>query len=161
MTIDTALERVLLDPHALGERVVIVDESAGHYPLSLALLAGEAGCAVDIITPHLFVGEETQKTWDMNFMFPKLAALNVRMRPQHFVEKIDDDGVEIYSIWGSTREMLCADTVVLSLMRLPAQSLFWSLRSAGCPDVRRVGDALAPRKIEAVVYEGEQVGREI
>ena len=72
ITIDVALERALEDPRSLGERLVILDESAGYLPQALAVLAAEAGVDVEIVTPQLFVGEETQKTWEMNFLYPKL-----------------------------------------------------------------------------------------
>jgi 2,4-dienoyl-CoA reductase-like NADH-dependent reductase (Old Yellow Enzyme family) len=161
LTIDAALERALADPRSLGERLVILDESAGYLPQALAVIAAEAGAQVDLVTPQLFVGEDTQKTWEMNFMYPKMTEAGVRMRPQQFVESIDDDGVEVYDVWGGPRERVAVDTVVLCLMRVPDDALFNELRDAGTPDVRPVGDAIAPRRLEAVVYEGEKLGREI
>jgi 2,4-dienoyl-CoA reductase-like NADH-dependent reductase (Old Yellow Enzyme family) len=161
ITVDAALERALADPRSLGERVVILDESAGFLPQALALMVAEAGGDVELVTPQLFVGEDTQKTWEMNFLYPKLHEAGVRMRPQHFIESVDDDGVDVYNVWGGPHERLAADTVVLALMRLPDEDLFLQLRDAGLPDARRVGDAIAPRRLEAVVYEGEKLGREI
>jgi hypothetical protein len=161
LTIDVALEGALEDPRGLGERVLLLDESAGPLPLTLALLLRDAGVDVEIVTPHLFLGEDTQKTWDMNFLYPKLVESGVRMRPQHFVEEIHDGGVEIYNVWGGPRQHLEADAVVLSLMRLPEDSLHRELVVAGHGDVRLVGDAVAPRRLEAIVYEGEQLGREL
>jgi NADPH-dependent glutamate synthase beta subunit-like oxidoreductase len=161
ITVDVALERALDDPRSLGDRIVILDESAGYLPQALALIATEAGADVELVTPQLFVGEDTQKTWEMNFVYAKLHEQGVRMRPQHFIEAVDDDGAEVYNVWGGEHERLPADTVVLSLMRLPEEELFLDLRGSGLPDVRRVGDALAPRRLEAVVYEGEQLGRQL
>ena len=46
--------------------------------------------------------------------------------------------------------------------RLPPadDALFEAIRDSG-RDVRRVGDSIAPRSIEAVIYEAEQLARAV
>jgi hypothetical protein len=47
-------------------------------------------------------------------------------------------------------------------MRLPNDELYRTvLETVDSANVQRVGDALAPRKLEAVMYEAEKLGREI
>ena len=46
------------------------------------------------------------------------------------------------------------------MMRTPHEALFNEIRDS-FPEVYRVGDAVAPRKPAAVIYEGEKLGREI
>lgn len=161
LTVDQALLRAFDDPGALGKKVTILDETAGYLPLALALMLGRADASVQVVSPHLFVGEDTQKTWEMNFLFPELGKVGVELRPQHFIEKIDDRGVEIYGTYSQVHETVEADTVVLSLLRLPNEGLLRELRGEADLDVRCIGDALAPRRLEAVVQEAEKFGREI
>jgi hypothetical protein len=48
--------------------------------------------------------------------------------------------------------------VVFSTVRTPNDELHRRLREEST-DVRRAGDALAPRSVAAVIYEGEALGR--
>ena len=157
----TAIARVQLDNTSLGSHVVIVDDSGSYLPLGLADVLAGAGVSVDVVSPHLFIGEDLQKTGDMAFLFPRLIAAGVRLRPQTFVERIDDDGVDIYGIWSAEdASRLQADSVVLALMRVPEDALYRDLRSLGeVSDIRQIGDCVAPRRLEAVMFESEQLGR--
>jgi hypothetical protein len=126
----------------------------------LAEVLAKAGVGVEVITPHLFVGEDILKTLEMAHLFPRLKAAGVKLSAQQFIESIDGPRVEVYDIWGSERRIVEADTVVLAMMRSPNDTLFHDLRS-GFKAIHRIGDAVAPRKLEAVIYEGEKLGREI
>ena len=46
------------------------------------------------------------------------------------------------------------------MLRTPNDTLFQEIRDS-FPEVYRVGDVVAPRKLAAVIYEGEKLGREI
>lgn len=161
LDIGTALARVAVDPSALGRRVVILDETQDALPAGLAELLAAAGVAVEILTPHLFFGDALARSYDLGFVMKRLAALGVGVTPQHFVERIDGDAVHAYAIWdGAPRTIAGVDTLVLALSRRPEDALHRALR--GTRDgLHRIGDALAPRAIEAVIYEGEKIGREI
>jgi 2,4-dienoyl-CoA reductase-like NADH-dependent reductase (Old Yellow Enzyme family) len=162
LDVGTATRRALRAPTSLGKRVLIVDETGGYLPLGLAeVLATQGGVAVEVISPHLFIGEDLVRTQDMPILFPRLASAGVRLTAQHFVEKIVDNTVEVYNLWGGEKRMIAdIDTVVISMMRTPNEALFNEIRQS-FPAVYRVGDVVAPRKPAAVIYEGEKLGREI
>jgi 2,4-dienoyl-CoA reductase-like NADH-dependent reductase (Old Yellow Enzyme family) len=160
--VGTATRRALQDPRSLGKRVVIVDETAAYLPLGLAeVLATKGGAEVEVISPHLAVGEDLVRTLDMPILFPRLVEAGVKLTAQHFIEKIEGNTVEVYHLWGGPKRLITdVDTVVISMMRTPNDALFNEIRGS-FPDVRRVGDVLAPRKPAAVIYEGEKLGREL
>ena len=160
--VKTAVTRTLRDPASLGKRVMIVDETAAYLPLGLAeVLATQGRAEVEVITPHLFVGEDLLRTGDLAHLFPRLAAAGVKLTAQHFIEKIEGNTVEVYGIWGDQRRTVTnVDTIVIAMMRTPNDALFNEIRDS-FPEVHRIGDALAPRKPAAVIYEGEKLGREI
>ena len=162
LDVATATRRALQDPTSLGKRVVILDETAAYLPLGLAeVLATQGGAEVEVISPHLFIGEDTFSTGEMPVLFPKLIEARVRLTAQHHVEKIEGDNVETYNIWGGKpRTITAVDTVILSMLRTPNDTLFQEIRDS-FPEVYRVGDVVAPRKLAAVIYEGEKLGREI
>lgn len=160
LDVAAATQRALADVASLGKSVLILDETDEYLPLGLAEVLANAGVRVEVLTPHLFVGEDTLKTLEMAHLFPRLKAVGVKLSAQQFVESIDGHRVEIYDIWGGERRMVEVDTVVLAMMRSPNDTLFHDLRSS-FKDIHRIGDAVAPRKLEAVIYEGEKLGREI
>jgi len=156
-----ATRRALTDPRSLGTRVLIIDETDSYLALGLSEVLAKAGVQVEVVTPHLFVGEDTLKTLEMPHLFPRLKAAGVRLTAQQFVEKIEGRSVEIYDIWGGERRTLEVDTVVIAMMRSPNNALFQELRHSFKKELYRIGDAVAPRKLEAVIYEGEKMGREL
>jgi hypothetical protein len=50
--------------------------------------------------------------------------------------------------------------VVIAMMRRPREELYFAWSGNGtAPVVERVGDVVAPRKVEAVIYEAEEAAR--
>jgi len=148
--IDEALDR-LDEGEDFGRRIVVIDDGSDELVAGFAQLAASAGAEVHVVTPRTWWGESLARTYDLAHVMPRLAAAGVRIHAQKFVERVDADHVELYDLWQpASRTRLAADTVVLALDREPR---------GAAPDARRIGDCLAPRSIEAVIFEGEQVAR--
>jgi len=161
MDIGVAIERAVGAPNSLGRSVLIVDETGDYLPLGLAELLAGRGATVEILTPRPFVGADTQRTLDLPHVMPRLKKLGVRTTAGHFVEQISSAGVEIYDIWGGPRDIReGVDSIVIAMTQAPRDELY---EPAGERGVRmhRVGDVIAPRRIEAVIYEAEQLAREL
>lgn len=156
----TAVQRALADPKSLGSRVLIVDDGAGYVPFGLAELLADAGAAVEVISPQLLLGEDLLKSLDLPHVFPRIVAKGVRLSPQTFVDRIDGTLVTYGSIWGGPRSIADFDSVVIAMHKAPDAGLYFALRGK-VPELHRIGDCVAPRKAAAVVYEGEQLGRQI
>lgn len=157
----SAVHAALADPRSLGTKVLILDDTAAFLPFGLAELLAHAGAEVEVVTPHMFAGEDVFRTSEMAFLFDRLARLNVRITAQQIIDRIEGDQAEIRSIWGgNTRTVSGVSTFVIAVSRAPNDELYEELKSL-FKDVRRVGDALAPRRTAEVIYEGEQLGREL
>lgn len=157
----TAAKRAVADPGSLGRKVLIFDESAGYWPLGLGEVLSDAGVDVDIVTPHLFLGEDTLKTGDFPHNLPRLQGKGVRIAAQMMIDRIEGGTVHLDGVWGAPPTTVeGVDTVVLSMMKEPVDELYFAVRGQH-PEVHRVGDAVAPRRLEAVLYESEKLGREI
>jgi 2,4-dienoyl-CoA reductase-like NADH-dependent reductase (Old Yellow Enzyme family) len=157
--IQAALNLVLEDPGALGRRVMLVDESHDIHVAGIAEILARAGVSVEIVTPHMFWSDALARAYDLTILMPRLKSLGVVVTPQHFIERIDGEVVQLYDIWRP--DMLLAraiDTVVLAQTRVASDGLYRRLLGRA-PAVHRIGDCLAPRAIEAVIYEGEELGR--
>ena len=156
----TAVKRALANASALGQRVLIVDDGAGYVPFGLAGLLADAGVAVEVISPQLLLGEDLLKSLDLPHVFPRIVAKGVKLTPQTFVDAIDGTTVTYGFIWGGPRVTADFDTVVIAMHKAPNADLYFALKGK-VKELHRIGDCVAPRKAAAVVYEGEQLGREI
>jgi hypothetical protein len=156
--IGEAARRAIEDPRALGSRVVIVDETGAYLPVGLAELLADAGVAAEVMTPLAMVGEQLAATADLPYVYPRLHAKGVRLTPQTLPERFDGSQLEVVHVWSGEHSVRAADSVVFATLRTPNDGLYRVLRGQ-LADVRRVGDALAPRTVGAVIYEGEELGR--
>jgi 2,4-dienoyl-CoA reductase-like NADH-dependent reductase (Old Yellow Enzyme family) len=158
LDVAAACRRVLADPAALGGRVLIVDETGQYLAVGLADLLAQAGVHVELVSPLAEVGSGLNGTNDAPYVFPRLVAMGVALTPQTAVERIDGDAVTFRRQWHADAEARRFDTVVLSMGRTPDDGLYYAARDAGL-DVRRLGDAVAPRSTAVAIYEGEDLGR--
>jgi 2,4-dienoyl-CoA reductase-like NADH-dependent reductase (Old Yellow Enzyme family) len=143
LDLGSALDRCREDVHALGRRVLIVDEAGTYAPLGLAEALVEAGVEVELATPAASVGWRAAEQLELPHVLPRLRRLGVRLTPSF----------DVGSINGRT-----VDTVVLAIERVPRDELVSPLQAA-LPDVRPIGDARAPRTTIAVIHEAEEVAR--
>ena len=161
LDISSAILAVNRNPQALGNRIVIVDETGDYLPLGLAEILSNEGVTVDLISPKPFIGAETQRTLDMPHLFPRLKKAGVNLIALNFIEKIEKNVVHIYDIWdGNSRQIENVDSVVLAISRIPNDK-FYIDHSPEFSSMKRIGDVVAPRKLEAIIFEAEKTAREI
>jgi 2,4-dienoyl-CoA reductase-like NADH-dependent reductase (Old Yellow Enzyme family) len=157
----SAVDAALADARSLGTKVLILDETAGFLPFGLAEVLASAGAEVEVVTPHMFAAEDVLRTSEMPFLFDRLAKLNVRITAQQIIDRIEGDKAEIRGIWGGNfRTVSGVSTFVIAVSRTPNDDLYEEIKPL-FKNVRRVGDALAPRRTAEVIYEGEKLGREL
>ena len=157
--VGTATERALADAGALGQRLVILEETGFYLPLGLAEVLATAGAEVEIVTPRAMVGEDVMRTLDLSFVMPRLEEAGVVCSTQTNVDKIEGDRVHVRSVWGGQpRAIERVDTVVVSMLRSPNDALYRALEGR-VAELHRVGDVLAPRRPVQSMYEGEELGR--
>jgi 2,4-dienoyl-CoA reductase (NADPH2) len=155
--------------------VVVLDELGFHQATSVAELLADRGCAVEIITSALVVGQDLGLTLDLELWTRKAHAQGVRQRTDVVVLDAREDGagrLELTLLHHPTgeRQRLACDWVACAVPPRPADELWHALHGAGPGaglglarqgppfEVHRVGDCLAPRRAQAAVIEGERVG---
>jgi Pyridine nucleotide-disulphide oxidoreductase len=152
---------VVTGPERAGRRVVLIDDEGGVSALGVAQLLGEAGKEVHIVTMAPFVGGSATTTFDVpSIYYPALVECGVKFSPNTTVEAITDTGVSVVDIWTHEARTIPADTVVVNLLRKPHDELYLALRAEGIP-VKRIGDCVAPRRIDEAVYEGMELGLQV
>jgi 2,4-dienoyl-CoA reductase (NADPH2) len=142
-------------------RVVIVDELGFHQATSVAEVLAERGCAVEIVTPGMVVGQDLGVTLDLEHFCIRAAAAKMTLTPDHVVMGYarHDDGSSslslLHHVSGSMVERPC-DWVVLAVPGQPCDALYDELVASGV-EVHRIGDAVAPRRAHSAVIDGDRV----
>ena len=149
---------VVTDVDRVGARVVLIDDVGGASALGLALMLAEAGRDVHIVTMAPFVGAEATTTYDAQaFYIPALAKAGAHFHASTTVVSIEDAAVNVADIYTRQAQTIEADSVVVNMLRRPEESLYRALRTASVA-VRRIGDCVAPRRIDEAIYEGMELG---
>jgi 2,4-dienoyl-CoA reductase-like NADH-dependent reductase (Old Yellow Enzyme family)/NADPH-dependent 2,4-dienoyl-CoA reductase/sulfur reductase-like enzyme len=147
--------------------VVVLDELGFHPATSVAELLADRGCAVQVITSAMVVGQDLGLTLDLELWTRKVHAQGVRQRTDVVVlDACENEAgrLELTLLHHptGTRSRLACDWVACAVPPRPADELWHALRGPR-PDsapfeVHRVGDCLAPRRAHAAVLEGERAG---
>ena len=162
--------RDVLEGRARPEgRVVVVDELGFHQATSTAELLADRGCAVEIVTNAMVVGQDLGVTLDMETWNVKAHAKSIRQSVDLVPMGVRANGPEDGSENGggglvltlqhhptATDEERTCDWVVCAVHQQPDDQLWRALRDEDFA-VHRVGDCLAPRRAHAAVVEGHRV----
>ena len=137
--------------------VMVIDEIGFHHATSVAELLADRGCAVEIVTPGMVVGQDLGVTLDMENWWIRATAKGIVQRTD--LVPMGMDGQSITLLHHPTGEQTTSspDWVVLAVPQRPVDRLYHELLDGGV-SVERVGDCIAPRRAHAAVVEGERAG---
>jgi hypothetical protein len=160
MPLDAAVVAAVRDPGALGDGIVILDEAFETSAAGLAIVLAEAGRRVTILTPSATYADHLFQTYELPYFMRRIEETGVRVLAGVTFDAMNDDGMVTASslFSGLTHRIEAVDTVVFAAGREPRRDLEAPLRQAGLP-VRVIGDACAPRTVEAVLRDGFAAGR--
>jgi pyruvate/2-oxoglutarate dehydrogenase complex dihydrolipoamide dehydrogenase (E3) component len=118
-----------------------------------ALYLAEKGCDVTLITARLNVGEGVHQYLRNEYM-KKLYELNIKMITHHDFGGIKDGNTIVRNLFThETKERKDWDRIILSVGRVPDTEFYEEIKSLA-PEVKQIGDCLAPRTIEEATHEG-------
>ena len=141
-----------------GARVVIVDELGFHQSTSVAELLADRGCAVELLTPGMVVGQDLGITLDMEGFCIRAASKGITLTPDSVVMGWDGSALSVLHHVSGHMLSLAADCIVLAVPGRADDELYLELVGDAAFEVHRVGDCLAPRRAHAAVIDGERVG---
>ena len=124
--------------------VVVVDELGFHPATSVAELLADRGCAVEVITSAMVVGQDLGLTLDLELWTRKAHAQGVRQRTDVVVLDAREDGAGRLELTllhhpTGTRAQLACDWVACAVPPRPAGELWHALRAAGPAARARMG----------------------
>jgi NADPH-dependent 2,4-dienoyl-CoA reductase/sulfur reductase-like enzyme len=136
---------------------VVIDETDGHGVLSVAELLASEGLSVEIVTEDWYVGRDLVATHDIVGWMQRVLTHGVTMTTHTSVARIEPGQVIVTDRFAAGERAIPADVVVLGTYERPSQELYYALKGR-VPRLYRVGDCVAPRRIEHAIAEGRQVG---
>lgn len=144
-----------------GRRVLLIDRLGFHEATSTAEFMAEQGCAVEVVTQTLYVGQDLGVTLDLENWYRQARRLGIRCTPNHSVLSIEDGVVTaLHNYSGQIVHFPEVDTIVLAIHRRANCRLYTGLKGR-VPDLHRIGDCVAPRRAHAAIIEGEKAGRAV
>ncbi|MBE0596993.1 MAG: mycofactocin system FadH/OYE family oxidoreductase 2 [Desulfuromonadales bacterium] len=159
----------VLDGHVelgeLGERVCLIDYDGHHRATATAEFLAIRGKTVHMITPSLFVGAELGPAQDLYLTRQRLLQKGVAFTPDIAVMEVGGEagakvvkGFNVYSnLW---QEWGPFDSLLLAMGQQVNDSLYKALKGK-VKELYRIGDSVAPRKVDMAIWEGHRIGREI
>jgi len=158
-----AAEDVLEGKAETGQRVVIADYQNYMKGLITAEYLADQGKAVTLVVPFP-IRMMTHNSYDIDIMtyavqLRNLETKGVKRISEYEVKRAAPGKVWIQNVFTEEFEELDADTLVISYWRKADTALYDALKDR--IDIRRIGDALSPRRVINAIYEGYKVATEI
>ncbi len=151
---------VFADGNQIGQNVVVVDEFGDMEATMTAEYLADQGKTVEIVTRLPYVGMNIEPL-SFDPQMERLADRKVVCTPFTLVTEITGKTVLTSHFYTKAeRRIENVDTVVLVMGKKANEGLYFALKGK-VPELHRVGDCVAPRKVIEATYEGEIVGREI
>jgi mycofactocin system FadH/OYE family oxidoreductase 2 len=153
--------QVLKGEADMGEKILFIDYDGHHQSTSTAEYLAELGKTVHMLTPSLFVGSELGPTQDLYLSRQRLLKKGVTFTPDFAVMEIrgtDAHGFNVYSNEWKVFEGF--DTVVAAMGNCAEDALYRALKGK-VREIYRIGDCVAPRKVDMAIHEGYMAGKRV
>jgi mycofactocin system FadH/OYE family oxidoreductase 2 len=142
--------------HPAGD-VLVVDDLGAAAATSVAELLATRGCAVEVVTAALVVGQDLGLTLDRPGWERRAADLRIRRTTERLVTAVEGRTVRLLHHPTGAVEERDVDYLVVAAPPRADDDLWTALRGSGL-EVHRVGDCLAPREAGAATLDGDRVG---
>jgi mycofactocin system FadH/OYE family oxidoreductase 2 len=152
---------VLLESRPVGTRVVVLDDDGTRVAAGVAEVLLDRGSAVELVSrwPALFPSVLT--TLDMAHLYSRLLGKGLTYRLNSWASAIEDDRVRVFNLYTGAEDALeGVDSVVLATGPRANDELYFALKGR-VENLHRIGDCVAPRKLDHAIYEGYLAGREL
>jgi hypothetical protein len=121
----------------------------------------DRGSDVELVSRWPMLFPTTVTTLDMAHLYGRLLGKGLEYRLNCWASGIEGDRVALFNLYTGAQDTIDdVDTVVLATGPTANDELYHALKGQFA-DVRRIGDCVAPRKLDHAIYEGELAGREL
>lgn len=141
------------------EYVLVYDQLGFHQATSVAELLAERGCRVEVVTPQFYVGGDLSITLDIELWYRRVLARGMCFTANHFLASLGPNSATIINNYTGQRRQL--EHVALAVMASPqtANDALYQQLKGKVKQLSRVGDCVAPRRVEHAILDGERAAR--
>ncbi len=151
--------QVLLGEASLGKKILFIDYDGHHQATATAEFIADQGKEVHMLTSSLFVGQDLGPIQDMNLTRQRLLQKDVTFTTDYAVMEIKGLEVNGFNVYSNEWYTISGyDSIVLAMGNRVEDALYRALKGK-VEELYRIGDCLAPRKIDMAILEGDKVGR--
>jgi mycofactocin system FadH/OYE family oxidoreductase 2 len=152
---------VLLETKKVGERVVVLDDEGGRYAAGVCEVLLDQGKDVCVVSRYNALFPYTLYTLDMAILYSRLMSKGLTDRLNSWAKRIEGSSLTIFNLYTGAETVLEeVDTVVLATGPKANDALYLELKGR-VANLHRIGDCVAPRKLDHAIYEGFLAGREL
>ena len=153
--------QVLLSEAKPGEKVLFIDYDGHHQATATAEFLADEGKKIHMLTSSLFVGQDLGPTQDLYLTRQRLLQKGVTFTPDFAVMEIKGLEVHGFNVYSNEWKTFSGyDSIVLAMGNRVEDGLYTALKGR-VKELYRIGDCVAPRKIDMAIHEGNKVGRMI
>jgi NADPH-dependent 2,4-dienoyl-CoA reductase/sulfur reductase-like enzyme len=145
----------------VGEHVVLYDITRRWAGLGTAEYLVNLGSQVDLVVPTFSVGEQLSPD-NVMLTFERVLEKGLNVIPNASLKRIEKGRVVLENVYSHREKSIeGVDTVVLSVGNRSERKMYDALKGKTAGELYFVGDSVAPRQIQQVIFEAEQIGRAI
>jgi hypothetical protein len=121
----------------------------------------DRGSRVEVVSRFNALFPSTMYGLDLAVLYNRLMTKGLVDRLNCWAKAIDGDTVTVFNLYTGAETMIeGVDTVVLATGPKADDGLYLALKGA-VSNLHRIGDCVAPRKLDHAIYEGYLAGREL
>jgi thioredoxin reductase len=145
-----------------GKNVLLIDNDAAHEAYTTADYIVDGGGKVQIVTRLYHAGFDLAPVHDIILYYRRLLEKGVTFIATHMVKQIKENQAVIYNVYAPSQERVLdnIDIFVLAMGKNANDAIYKELKGQ-VAELYRVGDCVAPRRVQYAIWDGHMVGRKI
>ena len=144
----------------IGSRVLVLDDEGTRATAGVVELLLDQGRDVELVSRFPMLFPPLASTSEAGFVPARLVQKGLRYQLSSWATGVKGASVTVLDLLAQKEEPREADTVVLALAPVANDDLYHELKTREY-QVERIGDCVAPRRLDHAIYEGELAGREL
>jgi len=153
--------QVLKGEASIGENVFFIDDDGGHQATSTIEYLADLGKKVHVATTAFYVGGELGPTQDITLSKQRFAQKGVTVTADFYVLEIKESEIVGINVYSNQPQVFTGyDTVVAAMGNRVDDQLYFALKGK-VKELYRVGDCVAPRRVDMAIHEGYWAGRRV
>ena len=153
---------VITGAKPVGKRVVVLDDDGSRQASGIVEVLLDGGHEVEVVTRFNSLFPMTFYNLDQAYIYGRVFAKGLKYQLNTGTAAIEGSTVKTFNLYsGQPGSVENVDTVVLAFGPKADDSLYFALKGKVTAELHRIGDCVAPRKIDHAIYEGYLAGREL